>query len=486
MRAARAGLGGRELLAGKRMEEESMAAIHQLSAAELTAAYAKKELSPVEVTKALLARIEACEPTLNAMYLVWAERALEEAALSEQRWHRGEPRSPLDGVPVTIKDNIATAGAPTPIGTRAIDASMICGVDSPPAARVREAGCVVLGKTTMPDFGMLASGVSSFHGITRNPWDPARNTSGSSSGAGAAVAAGYAPLALGTDIGGSVRLPAAWCGIFALKPSLGRVPIDPPFLGRVAGPMTRTVDDAALLMDELKKPDPRDFMALPPDPEAYAGRLARELRGLRLGLLLDMGAGLPVEPEIRAAIEDAARRFESAGCVVEPVDPFLDEELFLGLDLFFRARLAAQLQELPVERVAMMLPFVREWALASLRASALELARALAKLFEMRKRCHEVSNRFDYLLTPTLPIPPFAAEDLCPGNDRDRPFSHICFTAPFNQSEQPACSICCGYTQDGMPIGLQIIGKRFDDLGVLQMARAFEELRAPLRPWPMG
>ncbi len=463
-----------------------MTAIHDLSAAELAAAYRNKTLSPVEATRAALARIEACDRTLNAMYLVLADRALDQARESEARWLRGEPLSPLDGVPVTIKDNVATAGTPTPFGTRATDTSVICGVDSPPAARLREAGCVLLGKTTMPDFGMLASGVSSFHGVTRNPWNPSRNTSGSSSGAGAAVAAGYGPLALGTDIGGSVRLPAAWCGIFALKPSLGRVPIDPPFLGRVTGPMTRTVVDTALLMDELEKPDPRDFMALPYAPQHFARDLEREPEGVRLGLLLDIGAGLPVDPEIRTAVEDAARRFEAAGAVVEPVEPFLERPLYDALDLFFRARLAAQLLDLPPERLAGVLPFVRDWAMAAVRSSAIEGARALAALFEMRRRCHEVLNRFDYLLTPTLPIAPFAAEDACPNNDLERPFEHICFTAPFNQSEQPACSICCGYTADGLPIGLQIVGRRFDDRGVLQMARAFERIRAPSPPWPMG
>jgi Asp-tRNA(Asn)/Glu-tRNA(Gln) amidotransferase A subunit family amidase len=462
-----------------------MPALHDLSAAELVAAYGTRELSPVEATRAALARIEACDRTLNAMYLVLAERALAEAAESEARWAEGRPRSPLDGVPITLKDNIATAGTPTPVGTRALDASVICGVDSPPAARLREAGTVLLGKTTMPDFGMLASGLSGFHGVTRNPWNPARNTAGSSSGAGAAVAAGYGPVALGTDIGGSVRLPAAWCGIFAFKPSLGRVPIDPPFLGRVTGPMTRTVLDAALLLDQLKKPDARDFMALPPDPAVYADRLQREPRGLRLGLCLDIGAGLPVAPPIRAAIEDAARRFESAGAVVEPVPPFLEDRLYRALDRFFRARLAAQLLDLPAERSARCLPFVRDWAMAAVGSSAIQAARDLALLFEMRRRCQEVLEPLDYLLTPTFPIPPYAAEDACPGNDLDRPFEHIAFTAPFNQSEQPACSVPCGVDPDGLPIGLQIVGPRFDDLGVLQMAAAFERIRAPLPTWPM-
>src|SRR5215510_565045 len=212
--------------------------LHNLTAVELSNAYRTKELSPVEVTRDVLSRIDACEQKLNAMYITSAE---------------GNPLSPIDGVPITIKDIIATKGDPVPIGTAAADFTPAA-VDQPPVARVREAGCVILGKTTMPDFGMLASGVSSLHGITRNPWNLERNTAGSSSGAAAAIVAGYGPLALGTDIGGSVRLPAAYNGIFALKPSLGRVPIYPPYLGRVTGPMTRTVADSALLMNVLTQP----------------------------------------------------------------------------------------------------------------------------------------------------------------------------------------------------------------------------------------
>ena len=239
-----------------------MATLYDLTADELSSAYRTRQVSPVEVTRAVLDRIEAWEPKLHAMFVIDAVGALAQATSSERRWRAGEPLSPLDGVPITIKDNIATKGVPTPLGTGAGDMTPAA-VDAPPSARVREAGCVLLGKTTMPDYGMLASGVSSLHGVTRNPWNLARNTAGSSSGAGAGIAAGYGPLALGTDIGGSVRLPAAYNGVFALKPSLGRVPIYPPYLGRVTGPMTRTVRDAALLLRELAKPDPRDYMALP-------------------------------------------------------------------------------------------------------------------------------------------------------------------------------------------------------------------------------
>src|SRR3982751_560883 len=250
-----------------------MAAIHELSAAQLAAAFAHGELSPVDVARAQLERIALWEPRINALYRISADTALAEAREAETRWRAHEPRSALDGVPVTLKENIYTRGDPAPIGTRANEDAPAQSAASPPAARAREAGCVILGKTTMPDYGMLSSGVSSLHGITRNPWRLDRNTSGSSSGAGAAAVAGYAPLHLGTDIGGSVRLPASHCGIFALKPSLGRVPIYPPYMGRVTGPMTRTVADAALFMNAIVKPDARDFMSLPFEARDFAAGL---------------------------------------------------------------------------------------------------------------------------------------------------------------------------------------------------------------------
>src|SRR5204863_5264721 len=242
------------------------------------------------------------------------------AAASEARWKTGEA-GPLDGVPVMIKDNIATKGVPVPLGTAAT-VLQAAKEDAPPAARIREAGAVILGKTTMPDYGMLSSGLSSFHPLTRNPWDLSKGPGGSSSGAGAGAAAGYGPLHLGTDIGGSVRLPAGWCGVFTLKPSLGRIPIDPPYAGRVAGPMTRTVADAALMMGVLSLPDARDAMSLPYQQIAWE-HLDRRLAGLKIGLLLDAGWGLPVDPETRDAVVAAARAFEGAGAIVEPLAPVM-------------------------------------------------------------------------------------------------------------------------------------------------------------------
>jgi aspartyl-tRNA(Asn)/glutamyl-tRNA(Gln) amidotransferase subunit A len=391
--------------------------------------------------------------------------------------------SPLDGVPITIKDLIATKGVPVPIGTAAADLTPAA-VDQPPAARVREAGCIILGKTTMPDFGMLASGVSSLHGTTRNPWNLQRNTSGSSSGAGAAIAAGYGPLALGTDIGGSVRLPAAYNGIFALKPSLGRVPIYPPYLGRVTGPMTRTVTDTALLMNVLTKPDPRDYMALPYDARDWLEALRDEVRGKRLGLLIEIGVGIKPQPAVRRAIEIAAKALQDAGAFVEPVPPFVTTEMIDGLDLFFQSRLWAEVERLSSDRQSKILPFILEWCRRAQDHSAVDAMRALGQIMLMREKAVASIQGFDFLISPTSPITAYAADEPAPGSDPARPFEHIVFTAPFNMSEQPAASLCAGYDEDGLPIGLQIVGHRFDDAGVLMLAHAYESLRPALRPWP--
>ena len=247
-----------------------MTAIHDMTAGELLAAYKTKKLSPVEAVDAVIARIEAWEPKLKALYAPDFGGARKAAKESEKRWQAGKPQGALDGVPITIKENIATKGVPVPLGTAATEL-VPAAADAPAAARVREAGAIILAKTTMPDYGMLSSGRSSFHPLTRNPWNLAWNPGGSSAGAGAAAAAGYGPLHLGTDIGGSVRLPATWNGIFTLKPSLGRVPVDPPYFGRAVGPMTRTVADSALLLAELSKPD----CARPHEPAAGRHRLGR-------------------------------------------------------------------------------------------------------------------------------------------------------------------------------------------------------------------
>jgi aspartyl-tRNA(Asn)/glutamyl-tRNA(Gln) amidotransferase subunit A len=461
-----------------------MNALAQLSAVELLAAYAARTLSPVEVTRAVLANIAAWEPRLCATYALDAAAALAQAEASQARWLANAPLGALDGVPAMIKENIATRGTPVPLGTAATEL-VPAAADAPPAARLREAGAVILGKTTMPDYGMLSSGLSSFHPLARNPWDLRRNPGGSSAGAAAGAAAGYGPLHVGTDIGGSVRLPAGWCGIFTLKPSLGRIPIQPPYAGRVAGPMTRTVADAALLMDVLSRPDPgmRDTMNLPWQDIAWS-QLERPLRGLKLGLLMDAGWGLPVEPEVRAAVEAAARAFEGVGAIVEPVAPFMTREMIDGMDRFWRCRAWMDIAALPEARRAKVLPFIVEWAQGGADLNGAQVFHGYSQMGAMREAAVAACRPFDALLSPTAPIPAFAAELPCPTNDPARPFEHIAFTLPYNMSEQPAASINCGYTSDGLPIGLQIIGARHDDLGVLQLARAWEQMRPAQRAWP--
>jgi Asp-tRNA(Asn)/Glu-tRNA(Gln) amidotransferase A subunit family amidase len=426
--------------------------------------------------------VAAWEPRLCATYALDPAAAFEQAEASQKRWLAGTPLGPLDGVPAMIKENIATQGVPVPLGTAAtLLAPAPC--DAPPAARLREAGAVILGKTTMPDYGMLSSGLSSFHPLARNPWDLSKNPGGSSAGAGAGAAAGYGPLHLGTDIGGSVRLPAGWCGVFALKPSLGRIPIDPPFAGRVAGPMTRTVADAALMMGPLSRPDRRDAMSLPWQDIPW-GRLDRSPRGLRIGLWMDAGFGLPVDPEVAAAVRAAARCFEAEGAIVEELPSFVSRGMLEGLDDFWRTRAWLEISALPEARRDKILPFILAWARGGEGLGGERVFRGYSQMGALRDAAVRGCMPFDFVLSPTAPIPAFAAELPCPTNDPALPFEHIAFTLPFNMSEQPAASINCGYTAAGLPIGLQIIGARHDDLGVLQLARAWEQMRPVQRPWP--
>jgi len=460
-------------------------ALHELSAPTLVAAYQRRELSPVEVMRSVLGHIERWEQRLQALYLLRPELALDQARASEARWLRGEPLGPIDGVPVTIKDNIATRGDPTPLGTAAIELAPAAS-DAPPAARVRESGGVIIAKTTMPDYGMLSSGLSSFHKVAKNPWDLRCTPGGSSAGAGAAAAAGYGPLHIGTDIGGSLRLPAGWCGLFTLKPSLGRIPIDPPYVGRAAGPMTRDVIDAAWFMQVLTRPDARDSMSLPQQDIAWdtfdAG--ADKLKGLRIGLLLEAGCGLAVEPEVQAAVEHAARLFEAAGATVLPIKPFMTQTMLDGMDHFWRMRSYVDMKLLPPERKSRVLPYIRDWADSAAGMSGEAVFKAFSQFHETRVRTVAACQAFDYVISPTAPVAAFPAEHASPTNDPLRPLEHIGFTVPYNMSEQPASSINCGYTREGLPIGLQVAGRRFDDLGVLQVSRAFELIRGEQRPWP--
>jgi aspartyl-tRNA(Asn)/glutamyl-tRNA(Gln) amidotransferase subunit A len=466
----------------KPASNEELTSLHDLSAVDLIAGFRAKQFSPSEVLEDVLSHIAAWEAHIKALYAFDPDGARAVAKASTERWQKGEPTGPLDGVPVTIKDNIATSGVPVPLGaatTRLVPAER----DAPPAARLREAGAVIFSKTTMPDYGMLSSGLSSFHPLTRNPWDLAKNPGGSSAGAGAAGAAGYGPLHLGTDIGGSVRLPACWCGLVALKPSLGRVPVDPPYVGRVAGPMTRTVDDAALMMSVLSRPDRRDGMSLPPNDINWKA-LDKPLRKLRLGLMLDLGVGQALEEDVRAVAVKAAKAFESAGAVVTEIDGVLTREMLDGLDNFWRARMWDDLSKLTAAERGNALPYILQWAEAGAKLSGVEVIRGFNATMAIRAAAAKLFCDIDYVISPVSPVVNFAAELAAPINDPAKPFEHIAYTVPWNMAENPAASINGGFSASGFPIGVQIVGRRFDDLGVLGMAKAFEGLRGPQRPWP--
>jgi aspartyl-tRNA(Asn)/glutamyl-tRNA(Gln) amidotransferase subunit A len=464
--------------------EETVTPLHDLSAVDLIAGYRARQFSPSEVLEDVLAHVAVWEPHLKALYAFDPEGARTTAKASTGRWHKGEPTGALDGVPVTIKENIATKGVPVPLGA-ATTKLVPSPVDAPPAARLREAGAVIFSKTTMPDYGMLSSGLSSFHPLTRNPWDLSKNPGGSSAGAGAAAAAGYGPLHLGTDIGGSVRLPACWCGLVALKPSLGRIPVDPPYVGRVAGPMTRTVDDAALMMSVLSKPDRRDGMSLPPNDINWKA-LECPPRKLRIGLMLDLGVGQALDNEVRDVAVKAARAFEAAGADVTEVPSVLTREILDGLDNFWRARSWDDLSKLAPEDRAKALPYIYKWAESGAKLSGVDVVRGFNATMAIRAAAAKLFAELDYVISPVSPVVNFAAELASPLNDPEKPFEHIAYTVTWNMSENPAASINGGYSANGFPIGVQIIGRRFDDLGVLRMAKAFEGLRGPQKPWPVA
>jgi aspartyl-tRNA(Asn)/glutamyl-tRNA(Gln) amidotransferase subunit A len=463
-------------------KQDTITSLHDLSAVDLLAGYRAKQFSPSEVLEEVIAHVAAWEPHLKALYLYDPDGARKVAKVSTERWQQSEPVGTLDGVPVTIKDNVATRDQPMPLGAASVTL-VPAAKDAPPAARLREAGSVIFSKTTMPDYGMLSSGLSSFHPLTRNPWDVSKNPGGSSSGAGAAGAAGYGPLHLGTDIGGSVRLPACWNGLVALKPSLGRVPIDPPYVGRVAGPMTRTIDDAALMMSVLSRPDRRDGMSLPA-LEVNWKALEKSPRKLRIGLMLDAGAGQKLEKEVRDIVVKAAKAFESVGAVITETDGILTQEMLAGLDNFWRARMWDDLSKLPPATREKTLPYILKWGETGAKLSGVDVVRGFNVTMAIRVAAAKLFCEFDYVISPVSPVVSFPAEFAAPLNDPAKPFEHICYTVPWNMSENPALSINGGYDKKGFPIGVQIVGRRFDDIGVLGMGKAFEGLRGAQKPWP--
>ena len=455
------------------------------SAVELLRLYRSGAASPVEATRAVLARIERFNPVVNAFCHVAADAALAAARASKARWARGAPCGALDGVPMSIKDLILVEGMPTLRGSRTVDAQQTWELDAPVAARVREAGAVLLGKTSTPEFGCKAETNSPLTGITRNPWDSERTAGGSSGGTAAAIACGMGPLSVGTDGAGSVRIPAAFCGNFGLKPSFGRVPAYPlsPF-GSVShlGPHTMSVADAALVMNVMKRPDARDWTSLPFDDSDYTRGLDDGIRGLRIAFSPTLGYANNVHPEVAAAVAAAVDQLAALGAHVEHVDPGFEDPLEITTGLWFAGSwtLWNGLTAAQQERVD---PDFHAEAMLGEKLSALEIQRLHLRRGALGSHMRQFMQRWDLLVTPSVAVPAFVARPA--GHSPMDPAAMLGWTPfsyPFNLTQQPACTIPCGLTSDGLPIGLQLVGPMFGDALVLRAARAYETVRPIARP----
>ena len=453
------------------------------SAFELQALYRAEKLSPVETTKAALARIDKVNPKINAFMAVDAERALLAAQRSERRWRLHEPLSPLDGQPVTIKDTLNLRDHPTRSGSRTTSETAVL-EDSPEAARLKEAGAIILGKTTTPEFGWKGMTDGPLFGVTRNPWNLERTPGGSSGGAAAALAAGIGTLAVGTDGGGSIRIPASYCGLFGIKPTFGRVPHAPhagPFSTLVcSGPIARKVADAAAMLDELARPDARDWYSLPYDGDSFGRDLDKGVKGLRIALSLNFGEA-KVDPEVAALISNAAKQFEALGAKVEQVGAVVPA-LRPTFEKYWLAGFGYILAQIPADKHALLDPHFLPLAQQGLSITKEEYFAGHMARVELGTRLERFFTDWDLLLMPTMPVPPPLASTAyhVQGNDR---WEHATpFTVPFNYTGQPAASIPCGISKAGLPVGLQIVGPRFSERLILQASAAYEAAN-PMK-WP--
>lgn len=452
-----------------------------LTASELSAAYRSRELSPVEATQASLAAIAAQDSAYNAYVLVDSDAALAQAKAAEQRWFDGAPIGPLDGVPSSIKDMFLSKGWPTLRGSACVDPEQPWEQDSPVTAHMRENGLVLLGKTTTPELGWKALTDSPRSGITRNPYDPSLTPGGSSGGSAVAVATGMGELSVGTDAGGSVRVPGAFCGVVGFKPTQGRIPLYPASaFGSLAhaGPMTRSVSDAALLMDVLGVPDHRDPTALPQRQRPFNAALSDEVRGLRAAFSPTLGY-LGVDGEVAHVVSSAVAALDAAGLVTTEADPGFGNHLE-SFDRLWATGAAKALEAFGPDSASKLDQGLRRMGERGRACGMMEYLAALAHRAELGIHMGEFHTRYDVLLSPAVGIQPFeAGHDVPPGSGMTDWPEWAGFSFPFNLTQQPAISVPCGFTSSGLPVGLQIVGPRHADHLVLAVARLFEDIH----PW---
>ncbi|MEU5581496.1 amidase [Streptomyces huasconensis] len=458
-----------------------MSELTDLTAVRLVDGYRKGEFSPVDVVRAALRRAEETQPLVNAFVRIEARAALEQAEASAGRWRRGEPQGLVDGVPVSVKDLLLLRGGPTLRGSRTLRAEGTWDEDAPSVARLREHGAVFIGRTTTPEFGWKGVTDSPLTGVTRNPYDTSRTSGGSSGGGAVAVAVGAGPLSLGTDGGGSVRIPAAFCGIFALKPTYGRVPLYPasPFgtLSHV-GPMTRDAADAALMMEVITGPDPRDWSQLGAVAGSFRAGLDGGVRGLRVAYSPSLGGQVAVRPAVAAAVRRAVESLAAQGAYVEEADPDFSEPVEAFHTLWFSGA-ARVVQHLAPTQRELLDPGLREICGQGARYSALDYLAAVDVRTDLGRRMGRFHATYDLLVTPTLPVTAFEAGVEVPkGSGHRRWTGWTPFTYPFNLTQQPAATVPCGVDEEGLPVGVQIVGARHTDTVVLRAAHALYEAGA--------
>ena len=449
-----------------------------MTVAELLQGFRAKTLSPVEVLDASLKRLDAEQPRLNPFCWIDKETGRRMAKDSEARWRKGEPKGPLDGVPIPIKDTNAVAGWPFRFGSLTIPDTPV-DYDGPMTARLRAAGGVFFGKTTTPEFGWKGMTDSPLSGITRNPWNESKGAGGSSGGAAVSVATGIGPIATGGDGGGSIRMPGAFCGVFGIKPSHGRV--STPAAGAISdmsvhGPLGRTVACTAAMLTVIAEPDERDPFAIPPQNIDYVAELKKGVKGLRIGFSPALGYIKVVDPRIAEEIAKAVRMLSDAGAIVEAADPGFPDPAW-AIDIIWRASNAKRLTKMPPEQIKLMEPALLECSVSGLSIPAVDFIAAQDVRLGMARTMKAFHNKYDLLVTPTMPIVAFDAGLVTPDKARFPTWLHWSpFTWPFNMTRQPASTCPAGFV-DGLPIGLHIVGPMYREDLVMRASAAFEQAR---------